>query len=122
MIVFRPELAKVRIARDHVAEITTDWPVNEYFIRLVASELVTNAVRHAATEMIRVHACAGEGVYVIEVWDADRRPPVPAAQPLCPESPGGRGLWIVTDCADRWGVRHDDDDGGKVVYAQWTRP
>jgi anti-sigma regulatory factor (Ser/Thr protein kinase) len=124
MIEFKPDPVKVKAARDHVARITADWPIDPDDVGLVTSELVSNAIVHAGTDTIQVDAFADadehEGLYVVEVWDADflvrpvlRRP--------SPESVGGRGLWVVEQVADGWGVRFDHDDGGKVVYAEWTR-
>ncbi|GAA4237612.1 ATP-binding protein [Actinomadura meridiana] len=123
MIEFKPDPVKVKVARDHVARIAAEWPIESDDVGLVTSELVSNAVRHAGTDTIQVDAFADadehEGVYVVEVWDADLRRPVlcrPSAEAL-----GGRGLWVVAQVADGWGVRYDHDDGGKVVYAEWTR-
>lgn len=120
MIAFKPDLEKIKMARDHVAKIAADWPVNDYFVRVVTSELVTNAVRHARTDEIRVDAYADGDAYVVEVWDGDGTLPV-----MChprPDSHCGRGLLIVAKLATRWGARRDDDDPGKVVYAEWTAP
>lgn len=120
MIAFKPDVEKIKMARDHVAEITADWPVDGYDVQVVVSELVGNAIRHAGTDEIRVDAYADGGVYTITVWDADRTPPVqrrPGPGALC-----GRGLVIVAELAARWGVRPDEQDGGKVVFAEWTAP
>ncbi|MGI5203711.1 ATP-binding protein [Spirillospora sp. CA-108201] len=126
MIVIRPVLEKVKIARDHIAGIAAQWPVNLYAVRLVASELVTHAIRCAETEEIRADAYTAEdgseNMYVIEVWDADAKAPGIDLCPVCLAPPDERGPWKLTDHADRWGVHHDDDDGGKVVYAAWIRP
>ncbi|GAA4233959.1 ATP-binding protein [Actinomadura meridiana] len=123
MIEFKPDPVKVKVAREHVAEITADWPIDPDDVGLVTSELVSNAVRHAGTDTIQVDAFSDaddhEGVYVVEVWDADPMRPV-AGRPSA-ESVGGRGLWVVAQVADEWGVRFDHEDGGKVVYAEWVR-
>lgn len=118
MIVFRPDVEKIKFARDHVAKIAADWPINDYFVRVVTSELVTNSIRHARTDEIRVDAASypDENVYTVEVWDADERLPV-----LCHPQPGsrcGRGLLVVAKLVTRWGVERDD--GGKIVFAEWT--
>lgn len=120
MIAFKPDVEKVKSARDHVAEIAADWPVNDYFVRVVVTELVTNAIRHAVTDEIRVDAYADGDVYVVEVWDADGTPPMLRAPG--PDELGGRGLVLVAELATRWGTQHDEEEGGKVVFAEWTAP
>src|SRR4051812_18905288 len=59
--------------------------------KLLASELVTNAIVHTATEpTIRVASTQGE--LVVEVLDSDPRSPAGAADPAGEkgEAPGGR--------------------------------
>ncbi|MFA1539749.1 hypothetical protein [Actinomadura monticuli] len=41
MIAFKPDIEKIKMARDHVAAIAAGWPVDEYLVRVVASELIT---------------------------------------------------------------------------------
>jgi anti-anti-sigma regulatory factor/anti-sigma regulatory factor (Ser/Thr protein kinase) len=80
---------------------------------LVASELVTNAVVHARTELrLRVER-RGELLH-LAVRDGSPRLLRLATIPD-PEAEGGRGLWLVEQLARAWGVnRHPD--GGKVVW------
>lgn len=124
MIILRSEKASAKKARDHIGEITGGWPVDNDDVRLIASELATNAIRHARTEKIRVDAysrmdhCSMERLYVVEVWDADETLPTPHGTF---SGNGGRGLLMVGRLAFRWGARHVDA-GGKVVYAEWTAP
>jgi anti-sigma regulatory factor (Ser/Thr protein kinase) len=120
MIAFKPDIEKIKAARDHVARIAAEWPVDEYLVRVVVSELVTNAIRHAGTDEIRVDAYVDGDVYVVEVWDGDGTAPV-----LCrpgPDALSGRGLVIVGELVARWGTVRDDQEGGKVVFAEWTAP
>jgi anti-sigma regulatory factor (Ser/Thr protein kinase) len=86
-------------------------------VRLAASELVTNVVTHTDD--------GGE----LRAWDP--RPDVPLRlevedpDPALPEIPaqtpsiGGRGLSIVDQIADDWGV--DQQPPGKVVWAEFDR-
>ncbi|MGI5206361.1 hypothetical protein ACQEU6_32915 [Spirillospora sp. CA-108201] len=67
MIAFKPDVKKIKTARDHIAEITTNWPVNAYHGRVVTSELVTNAIRHAVTDEIRVDAYTDGRICVVKV-------------------------------------------------------
>lgn len=120
MIAFKPQVEKIKAARDHVAEIATRWPVDEYTVRVVVSEPVTNAIRYAVTDEVRVDAYAVDDVYVVEVWDGDRT--LPVVCPSNPDAPSGRGLMIVGDLVARWGTVHDEEQGGKVVFAEWKAP
>ena len=117
MITFKPDEAKIKMARDHVAEIAAEWPVDVYFVRVVTSELVTNAIRHAGTDEVRVDAYADGDVYVVEVWDGDRT--LPLVCPPAPDGLSGRGLMLIGELVSRWGTLRDEKEGGKVVFAEW---
>lgn len=81
-------------------------------IRLVVTELADNAVRHARTPFRLRVALQGDSVRV-EVADGDRRLPMPSRP--APEAVSGRGLWLVSRLAHRWGAH--PSAGGKVVWA-----
>lgn len=84
---------------------------------LVASELVTNAVRHGQPE-ITLGLRRDPECLVVEVSDGgDGLPVLPAAKPP-PGRPAGRGLLIVAATATDWGVRTNPDRPGKTVWAQ----
>lgn len=75
-------------------------------VRLLVSELVTNAVRHAglsADDRIRLIVAIGDGALRVEVHDPGQgfepRPPAPD-----PARTSGWGLYLVAELADRWGV------------------
>ncbi|GAA4234778.1 hypothetical protein GCM10022254_40460 [Actinomadura meridiana] len=113
--------ASAKRARDHVGEITEGWPVDNDDVRLIVSELATNAIRYAKSETFRADAYSRVGpvgLYLVEVWDADDTLPTPG----CSGSrDGGRGLLMVASIACGWGARHVET-GGKVVYAGWVIP
>jgi anti-anti-sigma regulatory factor/anti-sigma regulatory factor (Ser/Thr protein kinase) len=80
---------------------------------LLASELVTNAVVHARTELRLRLELRGELLH-LAVRDGSPRLLRLVSVPD-PEAEGGRGLWLVEQLARAWGVnRHPD--GGKVVW------
>ncbi len=81
---------------------------------LIATELVANVVRHAHTSMDFTVRPLGDGRIGMTVRDHSRRMPKPADAGL--SDPGGRGLRLVRDLTDAWGVLPVTD--GKVV---WTR-
>jgi anti-sigma regulatory factor (Ser/Thr protein kinase) len=77
---------------------------------LVVSEVVTNCIRHAALgpgDDIVVHLLATPRGVRLEVIDRGRGfdPPEVSAHDLT--QPGGWGLYIVDQLADRWGVVRD---------------
>ncbi|TMQ84018.1 ATP-binding protein [Actinomadura soli] len=130
MIVLKPEDVEARRGRDHVAEIATaeEWPVDLDDVRVVTAELINNAIGHADTDQIRVEAYSdqdeSEGLYVVEVWDADGMNR-PRQQCLSLEGEHGRGLHLVAALAHAWGVQvgrdsqTNDNDSGKIVFARW---
>jgi anti-sigma regulatory factor (Ser/Thr protein kinase) len=74
-------------------------------VRLLVSELVTNAVRHAGGEVVRLIVALTGGTLRIEVHDPghgfEHRPP-----PDDPLRASGWGLVLVEELADRWGIDH----------------
>jgi len=81
-------------------------------LRLLVSELVTNAVRHAdGAEPVEVHA-HWDGEVRIEVSDyGPGFTPKPRFGRL--DEPGGFGLFLVGRLADHWGV---ETDNGTTVW------
>jgi anti-sigma regulatory factor (Ser/Thr protein kinase) len=85
-------------------------------VHLVIGELVSNAIRHAATELTLVLDINGSQVRV-GVFDRDTRPPAVLAADAGATS--GRGLLIVASIARAWGYEAVERDGitGKRVWA-----
>ena|SRR5215207_3678293 len=85
-------------------------------VRLLVTELITNALRHAALapgDRVSVRASVDDDVVRIEVRDPGNDGEV------APRAPGprggGYGLFLVDQLARRWGVdRHD----GTVVWCE----
>lgn len=95
------------------------WDIDDYAACLVASELVTNAVRYAnaATDdelTVRLSR-AEDGSLWLEVQDSVCEPP--RVQQAGPDSESGRGLFIVDQLTRHWGVRPLAGKAGKVVFA-----
>ena len=83
-------------------------------VRLVVSELVTNAVRHAPGEPISVSVeVDDDGVVRGEIEDSGEGGV--RLRATSPGEPGGYGLGIVDALTDRWGV---DEAHPRVVRAQ----
>jgi anti-anti-sigma regulatory factor/anti-sigma regulatory factor (Ser/Thr protein kinase) len=118
-LVLAPIRTSPAVARAFVREVLGYWqlalPDNTLVDRavLVASELVTNAVIHARTELRLRLELRGDLLH-LAVRDGNpwmlRLVAIPD-----PEAEGGRGLWLVDQLARAWGVnRHPD--GGKVIW------
>ena len=108
-----PRAASAAAARRLVSEALESTPYADAVdnARVAVSELVTNALVHAGTD-IGVQVCVdGDGV-LVEVEDGN--PQVPAFRAHSRESGTGRGLRMVEDLADEWGIYHRGD--GKVVW------
>lgn len=78
---------------------------------LAVSELVTNALVHAGTD-VHLHVSVGEAGMRVEVADGSPHQPVP--RDYSSTSGTGRGLRLLEDAVDRWGTLPDGD--GKVVW------
>jgi anti-sigma regulatory factor (Ser/Thr protein kinase) len=102
-------------ARHAVARCGLVDAEREPTLLLLVSELVSNSVRHAGMgegERIRLRARADQDCAHVEVCDAGRSGRVPEKRERQPEvlEPGGLGLFLVDEMADRWGVsRHEDE-------------
>ena len=84
-------------------------------LRLLVSEVVTNAIRHAGDaegDHVRLRIAELDGHVRVEVFDRGPGFSVPDIDPD-PEQAGGWGLWLVEQLADRWGIR---GDGGTCVW------
>jgi anti-sigma regulatory factor (Ser/Thr protein kinase) len=76
-------------------------------LRLLVSEVVTNAVRHGSDGApVLLHASWNSRVRVEVVDHGAGFTPAPRDRPL--EEPGGFGLFLVGTLADRWGVETND--------------
>lgn len=109
----------VRFTRRLVREWFRHWRLPEGIIEageLVVSELVTNAVKAKGTRFSLRIRWSGPVGY-IEVWDGDPNPPAPREATF--GDTGGRGLFLVSQYAARWG--YYPAEGGKVVWAELRR-
>jgi anti-sigma regulatory factor (Ser/Thr protein kinase) len=80
-------------------------------VALIVSEMVTNAVLHARTD-VRVSIKRGPTTIRVEV--ADDSESGPTLQHFTQQAATGRGLHLVEQLADRWGS--EPRTGGKVVW------
>lgn len=108
-------------ARRFVREVLDRWDCTELLdlVTLLVSELVTNAVVHAGTDVDVAVRLVPDAVRV-EVTDRDLSLPVP--RQAAPGDSSGRGLALIEALASRWGVDQRDDAGGKTLWFEVPRP
>ncbi len=106
-------------ARRFVAGALGAWQLGPLVdtVTLLTSELVTNAVVHAGSDVDVVVRLTG-GTARVEVTDRSELAPVPRA--VSPEDDSGRGLALVQTLARRWGTRRQPG-GGKTVWFEVPR-
>lgn len=106
-------------ARIHAHRRLTDWGVDEevgYATELIVSELVTNAVRYGSAPLsLRL---IKDRFLTCEVHDTS--PTTPRLRHARTIDEGGRGLFIVAQLAQNWGVRYTSD--GKTVWTEQSLP
>jgi anti-sigma regulatory factor (Ser/Thr protein kinase) len=114
-----------RIARKLARDACAAWDMPELLhpSRLVISELVTNAVEHARTEMTVVVSRRGRCLH-LSVSDRVAHPPRPVEparpRPGLPLDERGRGLQTVSATAAAWGSLPTRT--GKMVWATLRAP
>jgi anti-sigma regulatory factor (Ser/Thr protein kinase) len=107
--------AAVAQARTLVSTALRRWELESLVpdAELLTSELVTNSVLHARSD-VTVTVAVAEGV--AEVGVTDRSETLPRPRPVEAADEGGRGLSLVALVAQEWGVVPLDD--GKQVWFQ----
>src|SRR3712207_1375940 len=83
-------------------------------VRLVASELATNAILHSGSQFT-VTLLEEQGTVMLSVED-DRPHLWPSLGVASATAEGGRGLWLVEVLSEDWGVK-TDRRGSKAVWA-----
>ena len=114
---FRREVPEIPRSRRFVADVLANCGKDASdAVLLVASELVTNAVRHGNGD-VELRIAVNDGNVRLEVLDdghvkvrAPRRTPAPTAV-------GGRGLHLVREVSRRWGSGFDPA-GRTLVWAE----
>ncbi|MFB6518102.1 SpoIIE family protein phosphatase [Streptomyces sp. NPDC056401] len=108
------DLSLVAQARELVVGQLSSWQLDElgFVTELVASELVTNAIRYAGgpvgLRLIR------DRVLVCEVSDPSSTQP--RLRRARESDEGGRGLFLVAQLTDRWGCRFTST--GKTIWTE----
>ncbi|MFF4902838.1 SpoIIE family protein phosphatase [Streptomyces sp. NPDC001068] len=123
--VHRRDLRAVREARAFVRERLCAWGLVDLSddLALITSELVTNALIHAGSDVdLRLRVTGGR--VRLEVRDSDTDPPVPTAYSLSEEGSAraehGRGLYLVDALACTWNT--SPSGRGKTVWLEMEIP
>lgn len=125
MIVHRHDLRAVRDVRNYLREKahTWGWEAVSSDLELAVTELVTNALVHADSE-VEVRLREYDDRLRVDVCDSDPQPPLPAPVLASGEaetqSEHGRGLIIVDALASNWG--NSPSGRGKSVWLEMHRP
>lgn len=121
-----------RLARCFAGQQLAAWGIpydsgTSQVVALVTAELASNAVTHGRLpgrdfRLTLLHL-PEHGVVRVEVTDTrpERLPRDPAAGPVAPGAPSGRGLLLVTAYAERWGCEVRDAYT-KTVWAEVALP
>lgn len=103
-IVLASEPASVPAVRRFLHGLLHSWRMGELSggdVELLATELATNALRHARSPFTVIVRYDGE-VLRVEVGDGSRA--LPRLLSVGPDETGGRGLFLVETLASAWGV------------------
>ena len=119
------DLHGVKAARAFVDDRLNSWGLAEVSdtLRLIVSEIVTNALIHAGSDVdVRLRAFADH--VRLEVRDSDSNPPVPSPLALSEEENAraehGRGLLIVEALSGQWNT--SPNGRGKTVWLDVAVP
>jgi len=110
-VLLPPELASGHLARTFIDNnwCATHSGDNRQHVHLLATELVTNAVRHGGPPITLSMECRdGDGV-LLSVSDGSREPP--EHRDVGAQALGGRGVRLVDLLSADWGVEHHHVDG-----------
>jgi anti-sigma regulatory factor (Ser/Thr protein kinase) len=116
---FAPETASIPEARRFVDDVILDWGDldSRYAVRLLTSEVATNAVQHGRTDF-RVSVATRDDVARVEVFDANPRLPATCTAPA--DASSGKGLVIIDAMAADWGA--EPSKQGKLVWFEVAAP
>jgi hypothetical protein len=107
--------AIVAQARKNVTDQLATWGLDAaaFITELTVSELVTNAIRYGQPP-IQLRLIHADSTLICEVFDSSNTSPHMRRARIFDE--GGRGLLLVAQLAERWGIRHSLN--GKTVWAE----
>lgn len=88
-------------------------------VMMVAVELVTNALDHGdGPQLIRLTRCGRPCVVAVEVEDSNTEPLTRGVSRFGEAGHRGRGLVMIANVSQDWGVRRDESGARKTVWAE----
>lgn len=114
-LVLPPIPTSARDGRNFARRTLVDWNLDELSddVALGATELITNAVRHAGTDLVLTMVL--DGKVIVSVRDGQPALNHPLVGHVAdPYATSGRGLHLVAAISTDWGVTSVDD--GKEVW------
>lgn len=114
-ITLPPDPTSARACRRFLLDTLDEWDADQFADEavLLLSELVTNAVLHAGTE-IEVEVQLERDILRVEVRDGDPR--IPSVRHYSLLSGTGRGLALVAGTAKTWNAEPLPEANGKRVW------
>ncbi|MEU1185143.1 SpoIIE family protein phosphatase [Streptomyces sp. NPDC005820] len=105
-------------ARESARGQLAQWGLKElaFVTELVVSELVTNAIRYGSDPVTLRMLRDQNRTLICEVSDGAHTSPY--LRRAANDDEGGRGLFLVAQCTDRWGTRYTRE--GKTIWAEVT--
>jgi len=109
-------LAELRRWARHWLKQNSRVPADPDTVMLALTEMVTNSIRHAPGP-VEVELSVDTRVLVVGVSDLSTVLPQQSTAPT--EAEDGRGLILLEQLANRWGVRARPH-GGKTVWCEFS--
>jgi anti-sigma regulatory factor (Ser/Thr protein kinase) len=108
-----PGSAAPRTARRLLDDVMQLWDCDDpaHVAALLTSELVTNVVRHARTDLLLEVTLQAS---ILRVAASDDDPRLPELRRVGPDAESGRGLYLIDSLAHAWGVVPREN--GKTVW------
>ena len=98
---------------DRLGDVTPADTMHD--LHLLATELITNAVLHAAADVIELRVAFTDDGMRVSVTDPGAET-VPVVQELDPAVPGGMGLFLVEQISTGWGVERTPGGENRVWF------
>jgi len=110
-VLLPPALSSARRARAFVDEqwCEVHGRADRRQVHLLATELVTNAVRHGGPPIVLALQCRGDDGVLVSVSDGSDDPP--ERRDADAGALGGRGVRLVDLLSADWGVEHHHGEG-----------